>query len=338
MATRLRRKYGFTLIELLVVIAIIAILIALLLPAVQQAREAARRSQCRNNLKQIGVALHNYNETHTMFPPGHIAPDGHRASAWVLILPFADENATYQRLNFNQSSAGSFWLGTGGTPPGGLNAPVLHNYKPDYMDCPSSPLEDFVAVTPTGGSTFNIFRASYALIAGSNAHGTSANQDQGGTPDGRGHNSAGGVFFVNSKVRFKDITDGASSTMLIGEQSDFGYLGTDLKRDIRTADGNGAWMGNASATRPNGTPTNWAAVNDSRCFNETTIRYAVGTKLEVGTTMGGDRCNTPIQSVHDGGAHVLLGDGSVRFLSNSLNLDVEKNLADRNDGNPMDEF
>ena len=106
------RVRGFTLIELLVVIAIIAILIALLLPAVQQAREAARRTQCRNNLHQIGLALHNYHDTHSMFPPGEIngAAVGcntslscHMASVFVLILPYLDGSAVYNAYNFSRA-------------------------------------------------------------------------------------------------------------------------------------------------------------------------------------------------------------------------------------------
>ena len=94
---------GFTLIELLVVIAIIAILIALLLPAVQQAREAARRTQCRNNLKQMGIALHNYHDNFNIFPPGGLqaSTDGGGASFLAMLLPFMDQGPAYNRMDFN---------------------------------------------------------------------------------------------------------------------------------------------------------------------------------------------------------------------------------------------
>lgn len=319
---------GFTLIELLVVIAIIAILIALLLPAVQQAREAARRSTCKSNLKQVATALHNYHETFTGFPPGHIAAGGHRANAWVFLLPFADESAVYNRLNFNQGGAGSFWIGTGG---GGGNATTLSNFKPSYMDCPSSSLDDFT-VESNGGGPFNIFVSDYVLISGSNAHSTAD------TNAVRGHISAGGTFFVNSNIKMRDFRDGSSNTMLIGEQSGQGRDASGSSVDIRSSHNNGAWMGNSYAETPNGTPTTWTANNAQRCYNETTIRYSVGHQLRDSATMSGDRCNSPIQSAHTGGAHILLGDGSVRFISNSLELVTEKNLADRDDGNPIGEF
>src|SRR6218665_2548422 len=99
----MRRRSGFTLIELLVVIAIIAVLVAILLPAVQQAREAARRSQCQNNLKQIGIALHSYHETYGMFPPGNVASSvgGWGPSWYMFILPYIDAANTFNQLNFS---------------------------------------------------------------------------------------------------------------------------------------------------------------------------------------------------------------------------------------------
>jgi len=126
------RRKGFTLIELLVVIAIIAILIALLLPAVQQAREAARRSTCKNNLKQIGLAMHNYHSTHSLFPPGAIAPGAScdavtgpapgrilNHTAYQMILPYLEQTALYNSYNFSLPSGKSNYAGSGctGTTP-----------------------------------------------------------------------------------------------------------------------------------------------------------------------------------------------------------------------------
>src|SRR5512138_2911325 len=118
-----RNVRGFTLIELLVVIAIIGVLVSLLLPAVQQAREAARRSQCKNNLKQVGLALHNYHDSFNQFPPASIAP-GHSANAWVFILPYADQAPVYNKLVFTSSS---FWFGVSG---GGPNRDAMNGVKP----------------------------------------------------------------------------------------------------------------------------------------------------------------------------------------------------------------
>ena len=119
MAVRQRRKRAFTLIELLVVIAIIAILIALLLPAVQQAREAARRAQCKNNLKQLGVAMHNYHDTYGMFPPsiwaihwsqGHTWWSQEKGSHLVHLLPFVDQQPLYSRIDFRNRRADWWWM------------------------------------------------------------------------------------------------------------------------------------------------------------------------------------------------------------------------------------
>lgn len=115
MASLFRKRRGFTLIELLVVIAIIAVLIALLLPAVQQAREAARRTQCKNNLKQIGLAMHNYHDVHLKFPSGgarvNFDPNGAGHSCWIAILPFADLAPLYNQWDFNLPGEGDAYWG-----------------------------------------------------------------------------------------------------------------------------------------------------------------------------------------------------------------------------------
>ncbi|MES2790880.1 MAG: DUF1559 domain-containing protein [Planctomycetota bacterium] len=304
-----RRNRGFTLIELLVVIAIIAVLIALLLPAVQQAREAARRSQCKNNLKQIGLALHNYHDTYGRFAPGSYVP-GHSTNMWASILPYADQANVYNKLNFNQ---GWSWIGQSG---GGPNLLVVAGVKPPYMLCPSSPLPDTVSKNgqPIG-------QGSYTMISGAD---TDPNTF---TTPSSGLSSIGGVFFANSSIGFRDMSDGSSNTIMIGETSDWGKNGT-TNTDIRSDHGDGIWIGD---------PNTWNG-GDPRCFNRTTIRYASGTRDATLNGVAGQNCNTPLVSAHVGGSHVLLGDGGVRFISDNLNLLTLKNLALRSDGNVIGEF
>jgi prepilin-type N-terminal cleavage/methylation domain-containing protein len=207
MKTRCR---AFTLIELLVVIAIIAILIALLLPAVQQAREAARRSQCKNNLKQMGLALHNYHDVHLVFPPGNCSPatslgygsgtsTGHNLHAGI--LPYIDQAPLYNRLNwsvapaFNQTSVDT------------VHEAAVQTIITAYI-CPSSQTTTLFSYS----SSYPIYVqgiAQYVGIEGS---------DQLLAP-GSTYISNGGTFFRNSKIGIHKITDGTSNTMLVGEYS-----------------------------------------------------------------------------------------------------------------------
>ena len=289
-----RKRQGFTLIELLVVIAIIAILIALLLPAVQQAREAARRSTCKNSLKQIGLALQNYHDTHQVFPQGCSNTNGWGMSWWVGILPFCDQDSVYKKLSFGQ--------------PGGVNGPgyaesnangaVLRGFSPAYMSCPSSDLAVF--------SGDNLVMATYAGISGN-----SRDIIQSG---GHGIVSGAGVLLPMGKVSMANIKDGTAYTIVVGEQSDKAIT----QEDIRSSTQHESWMGCGGGG--NSPPPTGGWTGDNRTFNLTTVRYKVGFKGGTATAGMGYNCGTNkgIQSAHTGGAHVLMGDGTVRFISNSL--------------------
>lgn len=307
-----QRRRGFTLIELLVVIAIIAILIALLLPAVQQAREAARRTQCRNNLKQMGLALHNYHDVYDAFPPGTRFSTNYGMSWYVSILPYCEQTAAYNKLDFTLATQG-FILGGG--------FPGLVDVKPAYMSCPSSPLTNSVPGDP------RFAMSSYAGIAG--------NINRLAAPNSQGAVSAGGILIPNGKIGIRDITDGTTNTIMVGEQSDYGAG----KTEIRSCVVHGAWIGSIKPNNPANDLAGWSS-GDNRTYSITTIQYQINYKPAAGTITGivDPPTLTPIQSIHTGGAHVLLADGGVRFLSDSLNLQTFYNLADRADGNVLGEF
>lgn len=297
-ATPSYRRSGFTLIELLVVIAIIAILIALLLPAVQQAREAARRSTCKNNVKQLGLALHNYHETHRCFPPGWIQrstaatcqPDdvGNGClPGWgwsTMLLPYIDQSNLYNALNVKSANLVS-------TPSDESKTRIA------LFRCPSDTGSDLNS--DRGGHATSNYKGVY----GSRGTGTSINTSP--------HNAAAGSgsFWSNSNVRIRDITDGTSNTMLIGETAR-GRIGSN------TYNG-GIWVGyyadgkTASAV--------WKMENHPGSLINGTLAWA-------------------FSSQHVGGAHFLLADGGVRFLSENIDGTTYENLGKIRDGNVIGDF
>ena len=190
------RVRGFTLIELLVVIAIIAVLIALLLPAVQQAREAARRTQCRNNLHQIALALHNYHDTHSVFPPGYINQESGYGWSWAaMILPFVDEVAVYNACNFSIVSCGS----SGMVSSGYAANETANSSRLAQFWCPTDSNPQYES--HYGG----LYRSCYAACMGACAANSRDCQD--------------GLMFTNSRVRVRDVRDGTSQTIAAGEMT-----------------------------------------------------------------------------------------------------------------------
>jgi prepilin-type N-terminal cleavage/methylation domain-containing protein len=192
------RRRGFTLIELLVVIAIIAILIALLLPAVQQAREAARRSQCKNNLKQIGLALHNYVDVHSYFPAGSFEVT--KVNAWPMLLPFVDQAPLYQQWNFQMIE------GSGGSSPNdsaATNSAAKNAIIPVYV-CPSS-VHAAKTTTYGGGGSCTDYATNNGTII---LHTTTLCDPTKWT----------GITNRNSNIRLADILDGTSNVFMAGEK------------------------------------------------------------------------------------------------------------------------
>lgn len=323
-----RRPRAFTLIELLVVIAIIAVLIALLLPAVQQAREAARRSQCKNNMKQLGLALHNYHDTFTTFPIGQ--RESKTFPNWRIgVLPYIDQAPLYNNLNFSQSfmsgCSASSGYGFAQTTPGN---PVLKNLVLAVFRCPSSALD------PTADVGCNFDRAQvhdYVGISGATpdpaARTTVCSQDT-----GYGTYCNNGLLVPNEVTRLRDVTDGASNTMIVAEQS-----GTVGNSDFRSGY-HGGWSSLQSVPAGRFLVPQFVTGDLPYGSGTTTIRQQINSKT-AGLGAGSSYySNTIINSFHVGGIHALLADGSVRFLSENLNFATLTNLACKNDGVVLGEF
>ncbi|OYW13391.1 MAG: hypothetical protein B7Z55_16925, partial [Planctomycetales bacterium 12-60-4] len=313
------------------------------------AREAARRTQCKNNFKQLGLALHNYHDTFIKFPLGNTTSTsgGWGHSFWLGLLPYLDQAPLYSKLSFDGPSTG--YTGGGTAPPSAgqtINGPLVRGLALPFLTCPSSPLPLF---KDTGGGIQTQI-ANYVGISG-------AVNDAVGTPNGffnstqsadfnsnncctcppQGIHSRGGMLLVGNCLSFKDMTDGTSNIMMISEQSDYG-LDTNGAQVLIT--NNHGWM--------MGTSSNSLTHND-RHFTLTSIRYSPNAVKRAGAVgiggVGGlpgvcnnDGVNNGIYSPHAGGVHALLGDGTVRFLSDNIDLTVLKRVATRNDGATVADF
>jgi prepilin-type N-terminal cleavage/methylation domain-containing protein/prepilin-type processing-associated H-X9-DG protein len=320
-------RRAFTLVELLVVIAIIGILIALLLPAVQSAREAARRSQCTNHLKQVGLAILNYENSNRMLPPGGLLPtndgrNGHGHSWWVRILPYIEQKTVYDRLDVKGWTTG--WLGPDSfSNANKQNRAALRSMTFSFMFCPSSTLPELV-MTGSAPDNANVMSPTYTGISGSTRHRSARDKNPSSGVSGR--ISFGGVLVRSEGVRLRDITDGTTNTLAVGEQSDWCYIVGGTRQDCRSDCGHGFPMG----------PENY---NWDRAFNLTTVIHRLNEKSWTGLGVQGN-CgpNRPLQSAHASGAMVLLCDGSVRFLADSIDISTLYDLADRDDGHILPEF
>ncbi|MEZ6132277.1 MAG: DUF1559 domain-containing protein [Planctomycetaceae bacterium] len=303
---RPRRARGFTLIELLVVIAIIAILIALLLPAVQQAREAARRSSCKNNLKQLALGLHNYESTHGLLPPGYLHkfdPAGsganHMGFSWgCMILPQLEQKNLYDQFNFN-------------IPVFDVSQLVPREEHLAVFLCPSDPYSDgtFVVRDDTVTPIEQYGAASYAANWGPST--ATVNLDD--TPL-----QSKGVFYRNSRTRFRDVTDGLSNTLFLGERTNGPLPAT-------TAGGHQlfetAW---AAAVRE---VTDLTDDHGHMVLFETQFR-----PNQPGTDDKG------LSAPHEGIGQFALGDGSVRAISENIDEGVYNALGTRAGGEVIGEF
>ena len=324
--TSRRRPRGFTLIELLVVIAIIAVLIALLLPAVQQAREAARRTQCRNNLKQLGLAMHNYHDTHNTFPMLGGFSATHGWGCLPLILPYLDQSPLYGRINFNDSVAcqSNQFVYTVAIPglicPSDPTEPVRTDRAIPNASCGSGPV-----ITSANGAI--TARVSNYVGSNGDAHlvyenlgytGASTSEAQygcGGCNDGNpndgtctqpGSGFGGGKFHRGifnyladtPPVKIGHVVDGTSNTVLMGHTSTIA-TGNDL-----------VWFTSTGSAFSTSLPINFnvqASVRLGRFYDPTNIN-------------GGPWAGRGFQSHHTGGSMFTMCDGSVKFLSENISM------------------
>lgn len=318
---RRKSRHGFTLIELLVVIAIIAILVALLLPAVQQAREAARRSSCKNNLKQISLALHNYHDVYSTFPQGQKRLIGNWCCGgnWrVAILPQMEQGVVFKRLTAGANYAANAYGYRGG-------AEVFRSLVITPYLCPSStlpPLDTAVSNNNQRGMCHHYVGISGAIGIGG---GTERASDYGGITRGNG------ILGVNRNSRIRDVTDGTSNTMIISEQSGL------VNGLNRTSNYYGGWSGTAGYIHSdNAGKQHWGA-------GTTYIRYRInhGMGSTVGWSGGFDNTwdfNTIMNSFHTGGIQIGLADGSARFLTENVNFNILLRLGSMNDGQTIAEY
>lgn len=341
MPLKKRAHRGFTLIELLVVIAIIAILIALLLPAVQQAREAARRTQCKNNLKQLGLAMHNYHDVYNAFPPGAVhssVPRGNGGTSfgpsfYAMLLPYVERSTMYQQMEFSGRSPG--YVNEGGSPAATNNLAVVNAAGAmNWMRCPSS-------IMPERQPNRDPF-AHYAGVGGC-ADPQTFTETRIYDDGGLGLISGGGMAVANKPIKIRDVTDGTTNTIHLGEMS--GRIERLVAGTYSWPSPSGTVHGWMMGTRNAGVPPNLdtgTSQGDQRCFNMVTIRYSpnqapFANQLFPG--MGSNQgANNPLSSEHTGGVQVSLGDGSVRFLSENINLETLKRLATRDDGKTVGEW
>ncbi len=328
-----RSKTGFTLVELLVVIAIIGVLVGLLLPAVQAAREAARRMSCSNNMKQLGLALHNYHDTHQKFPysvaaSGPVNSGTARPAAgqvrnhrgWPMLLPFIEQAALYEAFDFSMAASscinGSTNTLVGPKPgePGNANDVVVSTSIPAFL-CPSdsnpthysSHTSGAYSISPNTTTLLGAF-TNYEFSVLANYNSASTWSDESATTRR--------MFGHTTHSKMRDILDGTSNSIAISETLRSVYNGTGQTW------GYAKWVGHGVD------PAHSYGINMKR-YPPTPTVLPLPYRLGTWSTAG---------SLHPGGAQFTFGDGSVHFLTDSIDLTTLRNLAYISDGQVVPEY
>jgi type II secretory pathway pseudopilin PulG len=296
------RRSGFTLFQLLVVLAVLAILLALLLPAVQKVREAAARVQSQNNLKQIGLAALNYESAYTRFPAG---VDDKHYSAAAKLLPFIEQDVLYRAIDLKKPADDK------------ANARVRATVIKTYL----SPLDPVLSVSADAGATNYLFNAGSKYPLKDND----------------------GMFYLDSKVKIADITDGTSNTMLAGETlkgaaggrtAQRQYVGLPAAALAGLAEDSGV---KDFADGKNVRADRCAAWIDGRFLQGTFTGTRVLNDARPDVSCGSEGGLSGLRGLRDY-TNIGMVDGSVRVIHKEVKLEVWKNLASRNDGNPIPEF
>jgi prepilin-type N-terminal cleavage/methylation domain-containing protein/prepilin-type processing-associated H-X9-DG protein len=322
-----RQRSGFTLIELLVVIAIIAVLIALLLPAVQAAREAARRIQCTNNEKQIGLALHNYVDSFNVLPAAEmgfagLTANGPNYSALSMILPFMEQTTVFNAINFSQ-----FDFNPNVSPaqdPNGTAAVASIN----ALICPSDSYSSSRSNLEVYGQTNYMADMGSGIVWQSSLFFPNTSLPM-----------PNGVFYGNSATRLAEITDGLSNTGFFGERM-VGDSSTGIISPIADV-----FFDPGAPLTPDDAMTQCQALNINNPANQLPMIMGVpwidGQHITLHVTtpntrscgfFGVNRAVMPASSRHPGGSNMLFGDGSVKFLKDSISLQTYRALGTRNGG------
>ena len=323
-----RNRTGFTLIELLVVIAIIAVLVAILLPAVQQAREAARKSQCQNNFKQLGIALHSYHETYSVFPYASSTNSRWAAPAiamnstgYISLLPYIDQGALFNKYN-PQEASGNFTHTAGTAPRAGGGATAAGNGV-----LAATRLANLLCPSDDGGQFYPSGDANYGCVSGLPSYRTSygfsvASGNPSTTVWALEAIASRALFGVCSSSQMRDIRDGSSNSVAMVETTLEVYDGKAPSWACVQHVGSGI---NFSSTNIAYIPNQWYC-----CTWQTPAmqNFRPGRNGEWGSP----------GSTHTGGLNILMADGAVHFISENMDGTVRQRLAFIADGLKVDDF